>query len=62
MEPNDKKYIIIQILDGETGEICEMEISQEALDAMDEADRKLKEGFEEAYQYERDAWEYARDD
>jgi hypothetical protein len=62
MEPNDKKYIIIQILDGETGEICEVEISQEAIDAMDEAARKLKESFEEDLQYERDAWEYARDD
>lgn len=62
MEPNEKKIVKIPVWDLETDEIIEMEIDQEALDAMDEATRKAEERMEEALKREREAWRYARDD
>ena len=61
MEP-EKKIVKIPVWDLETGEIVEMEIDQEALDAMDEADREQEKRLQEALDEERDAWRYARDD
>jgi hypothetical protein len=62
VEPNDKKTVKIPVWDLETDEIIEMEIDQEALDAMDEADREAEERLERALQRDREAWRYVRDD
>lgn len=62
MEPNEKKTVKIPVWDLETDEIIEMEIDQEALDAMDEADRKAEERLERALERDREAWRYVRDD
>jgi hypothetical protein len=50
------------VWDLETDEIIEMEIDQEALDAMDEATRKAEERREEARKREREDLRYVRDD
>lgn len=62
MDPNEKKTVLIPVWDLETDEIIEMEIDQEALDAMDEATRKIEERREEARKREREALRYVRDD
>lgn len=62
MEPNEKKIVKIPVWDLETDEIIEMEIDQEALDAMDKADREAEERLEEALKRDREAWRYVRDD
>lgn len=62
MEPNEKNTVKIPVWDLETDEIIEMEIEQEALDAMDEADRKVEERLEEAYKEERRKLDFIRDD
>lgn len=62
MEPNEKKTVKIPVWDLETDEIIEMEIDQEALDAMDEADREAEERLERALERDREAWRYVRDD
>jgi hypothetical protein len=62
MEPDEKKTVKIPVWDLETDEIIEMEIDQEALDAMDEATRKAEERREEARKREREDLRYVRDD
>lgn len=62
MNPNEKKTVIIPVWDLETDEIIEMEIDQEALDAMDKADKEAEERMEEALKRDREAWRYVRDD
>lgn len=62
MEPNEKKTVKIPVWDLETDEIIELEIDQEALDAMDEADREAEERLERALERDREAWRYVRDD
>jgi hypothetical protein len=62
MDPNEKKTVLIPVWDLETDEIIEMEIDQEALDAMDEATRKAEERREEARKRDREALRYDRDD
>lgn len=62
MEPNEKKTVIIPVWDLETDEIIEMEIDQEALDAMDKADKEAEERMNEALERDREAWRYVRDD
>lgn len=62
MDPNEKKTVIIPVWDLETDEIIEMEIDQEALDAMDKASLEAEERMEEALRRDREAWRYARDD
>lgn len=62
MEPNEKKIVKIPVWDLETDEIIEMEIEQDALDAMDAADKEVEERREEARKQDREAWRYARDD
>lgn len=58
----EKKVVKIPVWDLETDEIIEMEIEQEALDAMDAADKEAEERYEEALRRDREAWRYARDD
>jgi len=62
MEPNEKKIVKIPVWDLETDEIIEMEIEQEALDAMDAADKEAEERHEEALKRDREARRYVRDD
>lgn len=62
MEPNEKKIVKIPVWDLETDEIIEMEIDQEALDAMDKADKEAEERMNEALERDREAWRYVRDD
>lgn len=62
MEPDEKKIVKIPVWDLETDEIIEMEIEQEALDAMDEATRKIEERREAARKREREELRYVRDD
>ncbi len=57
-----KKTVKIPVWDLETDEIIEMEIEQEALDAMDAADKEAEERYEEALKRDREAWRYVRDD
>lgn len=62
MELNEKKTVKIPVWDLETDEIIEMEIEQEALDAMDEAQREIEERREAARRREREELRYVRDD
>lgn len=62
MDPNEKKIVKIPVWDLETDEIIEMEIDQEALDAMDAASKEAEERMEEALKRDREAWRYIRDD
>lgn len=62
MSDPEKKIVKIPVWDLETDEIIEMEIEQEALDAMDAADKEAEERYEEALRRDREAWRYARDD
>ena len=62
MDPNEKKIVKIPVWDLETDEIIEMEIEQDALDAMDAADKEAEERMEEALKRDREAWRYVRDD
>lgn len=62
MDPNEKKTVKIPVWDLETDEIIEMEIDQEALDAMDAADKEVEERMEEALKRDREALQYVRDD
>lgn len=65
----EKKKVYIDVMDGETGEMGIMEMDEEeylamiAWEAEYEAEqKKLREGIEAAYEYDREAWQYARDD
>lgn len=60
MEP--KKIVKIPVWDLEVDEIIEMEVDQDFLDAMDAADAEIERKFEEAYQRDRAARLYVRDD
>lgn len=62
MDQNEKKIVKIPVWDLEADEIIEMEIDQEALDAMDAADKEAEERMEEALKRDREAWRYVRDD
>lgn len=62
MEPNEKKTVKIPVWDLETDEIIEIEIDQEALHAMDTADREAEARYEEAIRRDREALRYVRDD
>lgn len=62
MDPSEKKIVKIPVWDLETDEIIEMEIDQEALDAMDAASKEAEDRREEALKRDREAWRYVRDD
>jgi hypothetical protein len=62
MSDPEKKIVKIPVWDLETDEIVEMEIEQEALDAMDAATKEAEERHEEALRRDREAWRYVRDD
>jgi hypothetical protein len=62
MEPEEKKTVKIPVWDLETDEIIEMEIDQEALDAMDAATEECERRREEARKRERELLRYVRDD
>ena len=64
-----KKMAYFDVLNMETGEIETLEMDEEDYLAMlaweaeyDAEQKKLREGIEAAYEYDRQAWEYARDD
>jgi hypothetical protein len=62
MDPSEKKTVLIPVWDLETDEIIEMEIDQEALDAMDAATEEIEKRREEARRREREELRYVRDD
>jgi len=62
MDPNEKKTVKIPVWDLEVDEIIEMEIDQDALDAMDKADKEAEERYEEACRRDREELRYVRDD
>lgn len=62
MDPEEKKIVKIPVWDIETDEIIEMEIDQEALDAMDAADREVQQRIEEDLKREMEKFQFVRDD
>lgn len=58
---SQNKIVKIKVWDQETDEIIEMEIDQEALDAMDQADKEAEERHNRALEEERKLWRYVRD-
>lgn len=51
----EKKIVKIPVIDLETGELIEMEIEQDCLDAMDAADAEVEKKREEARKREAEA-------
>lgn len=66
MPPEEKKTVKFPVWDQETDEIIELEMDADDYEAMckaeDEAYRKLREGMDYAYEQDRAAWEFIRDD
>lgn len=57
-----KKIIKIPVWDLETDSLIELEIEQEALDAMDAADKEVELLRQRIDEEDRGAWLYVRDD
>lgn len=57
----EKKIIKIPVIDLETGELIEMEIEQECLDAMDAADAEIEKKLNAALLRELEEIQFDRD-
>jgi hypothetical protein len=65
----EKKKVYIDVLNGETGEMEVMEMDEGEYLAMiaweaeyDAEQKKSREGIDAAYEYDRETWQYIRDD
>lgn len=58
----EKKVIKIPVWDLETNTLVEIEIEQDALDAMDAADKEVELQRQRIDEEDQNAWLYVRDD